>query len=287
MMKKSKIIAFIIVVLIAVFGFTFFYTRDSNLVPQSTKLVVDNSINGIPKNFRKTSSLGARAQKDLKDLNLTGLSTLNISGSAQFSQKGLEMIKNDIGSSYAITIVDLRQESHGFINGIPVSLRGNNNKLNKGLSMSEILSRQNKFLESIKVGKTLNLGKKGQIVVNSVQNEKECTAKENLNYIWIPVTDREEPSDNMVHYFINSIKSLPQNKWLHFHCKAGEGRTTTFMAMYDMMKNAKSVSFDDIIYRQYVMGGENLAKKTKNENGNSEKRYNFLKKFYEYCKEKH
>lgn len=36
--------------------------------------------------------------------------------------------------------------------------------------------------------------------------------------------------------FIKLYKSLPKDAWLHFHCEAGKGRTTTFLAMYDMMK---------------------------------------------------
>ena len=41
----------------------------------------------------------------------------------------------------------------------------------------------------------------------------------------------------------------------HFHCKEGIGRTTTFMIMYDIMKNYKEVSLNDIIKRQYLPSG--------------------------------
>ena len=52
------------------------------------------------------------------------------------------------------------------------------------------------------------------------------------------------------------------------------------MAMYDMMKNASSVPFENIINRQEYLGGENLL-----EPNSQDKRSIFLKNFYEYSKE--
>ena len=46
---------------------------------------------------------------------------------------------------------------------------------------------------------------------------------------------------------------LPQNAWAHFHCEAGLGRTTTFMVLYDMLRNADRVSLDDIVQRQKIL----------------------------------
>ena len=74
-----------------------------------------------------------------------------------------------------------------------------------------------------------------------------------MQYIRIPVTDGNLPTDDMVKYFIDFVSKLPNDTWLHFHCKEGIGRTTTFMIMYDIMKNYKDVSLDDIIKRQVVL----------------------------------
>lgn len=57
----------------------------------------------------------------------------------------------------------------------------------------------------------------------------------------------------MVVYFITFVNNQPENSWLHFHCKAGIGRTTTFMIMYDIMKNCNDVSLYDIITRQVIL----------------------------------
>lgn len=84
-------------------------------------LVVDlvHDVNALPKNFRKTTNLAVIENN--KDINLTGLDKLNISGSSQFSVNNLPMLIDAIGTSLPITVIDLRQESHGFINEYAVS----------------------------------------------------------------------------------------------------------------------------------------------------------------------
>ena len=59
----------------------------------------------------------------------------------------------------------------------------------------------------------------------------------------------------MVNYFMDIVKNNPENTWFHFHCKAGVGRTTTFMIMYDIIKNGNEVSLHDIIGRQLLLSG--------------------------------
>ena len=46
---------------------------------------------------------------------------------------------------------------------------------------------------------------------------------------------------------------LPDNAWLHIHCSAGKGRTTTFLALYDMMRNP-GVGMKDVAVRQAALG---------------------------------
>lgn len=103
-----------------------------------------------------------------------------------------------------------------------------------------------------------------------------------MSYIRIPVTDKEKPSDDMVDYFVQFVQSLPQNTWVHFHCEEGLGRTTTFMAMYDIMKNAKKVNLEDIMNRQVLIGGQDLLDNKINTSTNAKERAEFIKKFYEY-----
>src|ERR1700730_14384666 len=73
----------------------------------------------LPKNFRMSSDplrikLGVNPSPK-------GLRDLRISGSAQFSEKSLQEIVKKVGCSGKFIIVDLRQESHGFVDGIAIS----------------------------------------------------------------------------------------------------------------------------------------------------------------------
>ncbi|MDB1940200.1 GxGYxYP domain-containing protein [Clostridium tertium] len=214
----------------------------------------ENSANNntLPHHFRMISAETNLAKN--QDINLKGLDKLNISGSGQFSESGLSLIKNSIPNKFSIIDVDLRQESHGFINGIAVSWENSNNSANKGLSLPEVLSVENKLLESIKIGTPITFyNTKDTVIPESVQNEEELAKSKGMQYIRIPVTDGNLPTDDMVKYFIDFVSKLPNDTWLHFHCKEGIGRTTTFMIMYDIMKNYKDVSLDDIIKRQVVL----------------------------------
>lgn len=257
---------------------------------KNIRLVVDTkNIKKLPTNFRKTTDKINTISNEAP--NLDGLSTLNASGSAQFSESGLTLVKQAIGAVSPITILDLRQESHGFINGMAVSWTDADNKANKGLTKDEVLADENSKLQSLELGKAITIyegNKEETIVPIKVQSEDELIKNERMTYIRIPVTDKEKPTDSTVDYFIQSIRSLPPGTWLHFHCKHGLGRTTTFMVMYDAMKNAKKVSLEDIMKRQILIGGENLLEPT-NKESNVEtytyERSEFIRKFYKYCKE--
>ncbi|WP_455796728.1 fused DSP-PTPase phosphatase/NAD kinase-like protein [Clostridium butyricum] len=94
-------------------------------------------------------------------------------------------------------------------------------------------------------------------------------------------TDEELPSVESIDSFITIIKNLKEDSWLHFHCKEGIGRTTTFMIFYDMMKNYNNVSANDITNRQIE-----LADFDSNDVHllTSERRIALYDSFYNYCK---
>ena len=246
-------------------------------------LVLDSqNYYGIPKHFRKsTNMLNAESSKEL---NLSGLNALNISGSQQFSEYNLPLVIDSIGTSLPITIIDLRQESHGFINGAPISFANAKNNANMGLTKDEVILDEYNRLNSIKLNVPITYynHKNITIVPKKVEDEDHLVTSKSLSYIRIPVTDGKIPTDDMVDYFVSFVKSQPKNTWLHFHCKQGIGRTTTFMIMYDMMKNAHHVTADDIIKRQLLLANfdESHIKSFYNN-----ERINFLNNFYKYCKE--
>lgn len=250
--------------------------------PNNVHVVLDPfNHNSLPKHFRKTSDL--TSIKDSKNLKLNGLDKLNISGSQQFSENNLNLLIKEIGTSLPITVVDLRQESHGFINGLPVSWADSKNNANVGLTREQVLLDEANKLKSIKLNVPITFYNKPKetIIPTKVQDEKRLVESNDLSYNRITVRDGGIPSDDMVDYFVESVKAQPKNSWLHFHCKHGIGRTDTFMIMYDMMKNYREIGDDDIIKRQVALA--NFDESTVKSFYNNE-RISFLKKFYEYCK---
>jgi len=283
--KIFKLNISILLVLVGVLCFFSITNKPTSAIDDNNtiNLVLDSRNNNeIPKKFRKSSDI-SNVEKD-KNVNLTGLNTLNISGSKQFSEQNLPLIISNIKTSLPITVVDLRQESHGFINGLPVSWANKKNDANIGLTKAEVLEDENNKLKSIKLNSPISFynDPNKTIIPTKVENEEQLVKHNSLSYVRIPVTDTKLPTDDMVDYFIDVIKSNPKDTWYHFHCKQGIGRTTTFMIMYDMMKNAKEVSADDIIKRQLLLAGfdENQMKSFYND-----KRSTFLQSFYKYSKE--
>ena len=57
-----------------------------------------------------------------------------------------------------------------------------------------------------------------------------------VHYLRIHVTDHCAPSDAALFEFSRLPVSVdPKSSWVHFHCHGGDGRTTTFLALYDMV----------------------------------------------------
>lgn len=243
-------------------------------------LVEDSDSKTIPKNFRKTTDLNNINK--IGYLNLKGLDKLNISGSEQFTGFNLPLIQKEVPNNFSIIDIDLREESHGFINDIAVSFEAEKNNANEGLNLDEVIVQENKDLASIKLNEPLTFYNSKKVVTpNKVENELTLTKSNNISYLLIPVTDGGLPKDDMVDYFVDFVKNQPKDTWLHFHCKAGIGRTTTFMIMYDIMKNCNEVSLNDIIARQVLLS-------TISEKDSIDffvgRRYTFLNDFYNRCK---
>lgn len=272
---------------------------DENCSSESDLVLVENmkNIEALPKRFRtpkdalKTSS---------KDINLNGFLELNASASGQFSEKSLSAIQNKLQSPKNLYIVDLRQESHGFINGTAVSWYAFKDWGNINKSLDAILAEECRFLNlafkqrNITIYQILTKTGTGAIAtkkpidfaVNEIHTEAELVASQCFKYFRIPVTDHLKPTTEDVDRFIQFVRNLPQNSWIHFHCSAGQGRSTSFLTMYDIMINAKTVSLEDIFLRQAAIGGLDFNKPPKHSSWkytSAVERVDFLKDFYTYC----
>lgn len=193
---------------------------------------------------------------------------LCVSGSHQFTEPEFQILLRTIPHKN-ITIVDLREEPH-FMAFMTETASVTGPKVNayNGLTSKEIQRLENGFTARFP----------------AYQTEKTCVEGLGMRYLRIPVTDVTRPEDSDVDTFITFLRSIEgQNNWLHFHCLAGQGRTTTFMAMSEMIKTAasKDTCLEDILDRHHQMGGANL--KNMWYSCSKTQWLNFLRNFYDYA----
>ena len=183
------------------------------------------------------------------------------SGSHQLNAGQLTQVLKNLVSLHKprdLFLVDLRQETHGFIGGSAASWYADNDFGNVGLSTSLIERDEQARLSALDDETTQIYTKsddssdnRGQGRVMPVSYEEitvttpttERMAFDNLkigkctvHYSRIPVTDHCAPSDAaMMEFRKLAVSTDPESSWLHFHCHGGDGRTTTFLALYDMV----------------------------------------------------
>ena len=211
-------------------------------------------------------------------MRLRDIPTLNISGSAQFTKDQLLNLKNSINKDN-ICIVDLRQESHGMINDLAISFLNPYKDLNNGFTTEQTIKAENSLLNKINIGNTIQLYKHTgifikDITVDFISNESQLVTEADMQYKRFAVKDNSAPTPDIVDEFVEFIKNKPDDIHLHFHCAAGKGRTTSFMVMYQAMKNNSNLTLEQLLSYQYNIGGVNLH--------DNNIQYNFLEDFCNY-----
>lgn len=266
------------------------------------RLVFDEDLDKeIPRNFR--THLSPFIKPHTKAPSREGLENLKYSASAQFSEISLKNVLAQMAIEKSkIWVIDLRRESHGFINGLPISWYTPQNQSNYEKTTAEVEAAEQKLLSSLKLGNQtieeitdkaggLILETKSHVVdVKLIETERQLVTRLGLQYWRLAISDHKRPSDKDVDSYILFLRALPKDAWLHFHCRAGKGRTTTFIALLDMLHNAKTVSLEDILSRHHLMGGANVAKISDDPEKAWKKewgleRAKFLAAFYEYAKQ--
>ena len=222
----------------------------------------------LPRSFRLMSDAW---HNDLRGKEPTrqGLNELWTSASGQPSLGALPTLYeklHDAEPDAKIFMVDLRQESHGFVNSLPVSWYIEKNQANAGKSSYKVEADEFKRLENLRGNETTfeplgnadkQLFKPITIIPRFMTTERDASEKIGVEYVRFAAADMQFPAPEIVDEFIIFVANLPQNAWLHFHCHAGHGRTTTFLVMYEILKNPQ-VSLEEICKRQYLLGGSNL-----------------------------
>lgn len=219
--------------------------------------------NALPRNFRTTDD-PLKATKGETPAT-TGLSDLRASGSGEFTPEGLKLMLTRTRGP--VTVFDLRQETHIVVNDLPVSWYASRDWANVGRSQSAIEADEAARVQSLKPGSEIDIRpgepvKKGRatsstpqrVAVERASTERDIVGAAGASYVRLTVTDHARPLDDEVDRFVLAVRALPENAWAHFHCEAGRGRTTTFMVLYDMLRNATRVSLEDIVRRQKILG---------------------------------
>ncbi|SMF23960.1 hypothetical protein [Desulfovibrio gilichinskyi] len=280
-------------------SFIYVIVLSSNLLAAQPVLILDGpAIQNIPRNFRTT----AFPFKNITNgTSRVGLDNLAISGSGQFSVDQFDVMHRNLPNP--LIVVDLRQEYHGYLNNAAVCWFSYRDAANKGFSSAKVTGGEEKVLSGIRNQTEIKLAvsivkdkdggfyvkRNSTIKPETVFSEQELMASRGCGYLRIACTDHLRPSDSAVEQFIYFMRELKPDVWVHFHCRAGKGRTTTFMLMYDMLRNANRLDFETLVKRQYLIGGADLMDKGSLGKGWKEdmarERQNFLRNFYEYAKE--
>lgn len=259
------------------------------------------------RNFRTCCDLPGNTNGGI---NPTGLVSLGASGSSTFDSRGLNSILQRIssvrtqagGKTGPVTIIDLRQESHGYINGgVPISWMGERDWANKDLSDEQVLALETRLLDRVRTDGNALISDEANykagnpnprpVTVTNLLTEKQLVEQAGVRYVRLMVTDHLRPTDAEVDRFITTVRNLPEDGWVHFHCHAGRGRTTMFLVLWDILHNAGQVSLADITKRQSELAGGDieLLSVTKNldwQRAAAQDRKDFLTQFYEYAKTK-
>lgn len=258
----------------------------------------------LPRNFRTMNDAWHVEMYVDDGTSREGLEKLNSSASGQFSLGGLEKICEKIKKLAApdakIYIVDLREESHGFADEFPVSWYIEKNRGNywRGYDeeheLEQLKNLKGQLTEFVPLG---NADKKILQPITFAPKKifSEREAVENLSknkkfsqvhYVRFPATDMIFPSPQVVDEFLSFMNTIDKNSWLHFHCHAGHGRTTTFLVFCEILKNP-DLSLEEICHRQFLLGGSDLLTPS---NGNDwyakvhNDRAEKLKLFYKYMR---
>lgn len=224
-----------------------------------------NRTDKVPK-YRKAQAPFRKYQGKLPSRK--GLDNLMVSASGQPTEMEITFIKDQIDPDLNIVFVDVRKEKHGYLNGEPI--------LWMGMSKEQIISLLPKT-EWVTVSD--RTGSVYQIKPLTANTEEGLTQKHGISVVRFPTKHAKIPPANVVDDFVDFVDGLDSKTWMHIHCREGYSRTTMFFIMLDMLHNADKVSREDIIQRQRLIGGANMAG-----DPGLRDQYNLLLKFYRYAR---
>lgn len=230
----------------------------------------------LPVNFRTSvSEFGEANPKYGLDENYAfscdGLGALHMSGSGQYTEEQFNNMLAEL-KQYTepenIYVIDLRQESHIFANGNALCWWGERDWSNLGKSVTEIEKEEAALVKQVIDTNITIVPQKDteddtgafDLFVTDTMAERTMVENTGAHYYRFSCTDHIWPDADQIDAFIELVKTLPEDAWLHFHCVAGKGRTGAMMCIYDVMMNP-DVKLKDIAYREHLLGANYLLDK--------------------------
>lgn len=214
--------------------------------------------------------------------------SLRIAGGGQPSKTTLAHLHEQLSLSIdtPLWVIDLRQESHGYLNEDAVSWHGVANAANRGKAAESVeRDEQQRLAEAIGTNvQAVPMGHYDEAhipytfaeAVTGFATERHIARKSGLGYVRIAATDMHWPEPQAIDDFVRFYRSLPQEHgWLYFHCQAGQGRTTTFMVLYELLERPDCTAYEAIAH-QRTLGGADLS---------SGARYEGICRFAQYVRE--
>jgi hypothetical protein len=195
-----------------------------------------------------------------------------VSASAQFSGRGWADLHAQIaGTSPArIVVVDLRKESHGFLNGAAVSWYATNNWGCVGLTRGEAQSLESVRLKLLAGAAETVVATKDDVKssrvggeswpVSQVLDERALVEASGARYLRIPIDDHCGPEEDVVAELVRVASEIDASTHVHVHCRGGKGRTSTALAILDMVRGADGTSLEALAARRATIDGYDLAK---------------------------
>lgn len=197
---------------------------------------------------------------------------LHVIGSGQFGMAWLNQHISLLPHEWVM--IDLRQEPHGFLNGVPYTWYTGHDVENQYLPDSLIEIKERLWLSSLE----------GRGDFKGAMTEREFLINLGIPYYRFPIQDHMPPDASALTQFLSDLKRRHPHAWLYFHCRAGVGRTTTLLTIMDILHHHNRDSFETILARQAAIGGKDFRAFFP---ARSYKyplavwRYHFLRNFYE------
>jgi hypothetical protein len=239
----------------------------------------------LPRNWRSTG------KADPKIKGHAGLNTLMASGSGQFCRNQFYAIQAAL-RGHRVAVIDLRQEPHVFLNGAAVAW-GPPDLVGFDRSAHEVERVERAWMQHLDAGKFTTATQYApgaladqstwepielKIDIRDAVTEYQLVREARWGYFRIAAPDSVLPRDADIDRFIDLVRNLDGDIWLHFHCDTGGRRTSLYLTLYDMMRNYVNVPRPEIIARQRRLGGTNLLA-----GPDGAARGRFLARFFDYC----